>query len=170
MQGTCNTSIGALVCTSGVCSPTDNHCGYVNGEGPCTQATKYVCRSTVCSSNGKCMDGNQCLSDSDCPSNLFCYITGKYCMQKVLLGRWWYNDPDRLSPIIDGTCNNASASIVCESGVCSPSDGACGYQNGEGNCTKATAQKICREQRCSVTGVCSGQGFCVVDADCPTGF
>ncbi len=37
LNGTCSSPAGALVCQSGVCD-TDNKCGFINGDGPCTPA------------------------------------------------------------------------------------------------------------------------------------
>ena len=67
LNGTCTAAASALVCTSGVCDPYNNTCGYANGDGPCTASTSTsVCASGVCDADGKCGLAN---SDGPCTQN-----------------------------------------------------------------------------------------------------
>ena len=73
-----------------------------------------------------------------------------------------------------GACVSACASDVdCGSGnVCDAKDGKCGYANGDGPCTAATAADVCRSGACgAISNVCvpaGGEG-CAADADCSAG-
>ena len=82
LDGMCTVAAGTLVCTSGVCDPKDNECGYANGDGPCTVATgSTVCRSGDCSSNGTCEPTGGCNVNGDCtsPSDPVCNPTTHTC-------------------------------------------------------------------------------------------
>jgi hypothetical protein len=82
LDGMCTVAAGTLVCTSGVCDPKDNECGYANGDGPCTVATgSTVCRSGDCSTNGTCEPTGGCNVNGDCtsPSDPVCNPTTHTC-------------------------------------------------------------------------------------------
>lgn len=82
LDGTCTAEVGTIVCQSQVCDPTDNKCGYGNGDGPCTTANgAAVCRAGVCDADGKCglPDGKgPCSSDSACRAST-CNLTTHTC-------------------------------------------------------------------------------------------
>ena len=52
------------------------------------------------------------------------------------------------------------------SGVCDTKDNECGYANGDGPCTAANGDVVCRSGTCSANGTCEPAGGCNVDADC----
>ncbi|HEY3355698.1 MAG TPA: hypothetical protein VGQ83_20775, partial [Polyangia bacterium] len=194
LNGTCTAAAGALVCTSGVCDTLDNKCGYLNGDGscngstagtvcrsaacdpdgrcgyaigdgPCTAATgAVVCRSGACSVNGTCTPAGGCNVDADCAGGAWCNESTHTCTPRLANGSPLPSDPAHTSPTLDGTCTPAAGLLVCVSGVCD-GDHRCGYANGDGPCTPATAA-VCRSGACSVNGTCEPAGGCNVDGDC----
>ncbi len=68
---TCTPDVGARVCISGVCDPTDDTCGYLNGNGPCDDGA--VCQSGACD-----IDDNICgilPGNGPCDSDAVCRTT-----------------------------------------------------------------------------------------------
>jgi hypothetical protein len=52
------------------------------------------------------------------------------------------------------------------SSVCDQSDNQCGYADGDGSCTKATADVVCRSGYCDSLGACRPTGWCSSNLDC----
>ena len=170
LNGTCTPVAGSLVCQSGVCDPSNNACGYANGDGPCTPANGgIVCRSGMCSVNGTCEPLGGCNADADCNAGNWCNEAVHACTPQVANGSPIPTDPAHSSPTLNGTCTPAVGSLVCQSGVCDPSNNACGYVNGDGPCTPANGGVVCRSGMCSVNGTCEPLGGCNADADCNAG-
>ncbi len=155
---------------SGVCDPSNNECGYANGDGPCTGPTgTVVCQSGVCSVDGKCEPSGGCEVDADCPAGDWCMESTQTCMPKEANGTPVPNDPPHTGPTLNGTCTGAAGALVCVSGVCDTNDNECGYANGDGPCTVANGPVDCRSGVCSTNGLCLPSGSCNVDADCSGG-
>ncbi|APR80972.1 Hypothetical protein A7982_06319 [Minicystis rosea] len=171
VNATCNAAAAALVCVSGVCDTNDNQCGYANGDGPCTLAdAAVVCRSGACSADGTCMVPGGCNIDADCSGQSWCNISVHACAPKVDNGGVMPSDPGHASPVVNATCNDAAAALVCVSGVCDADDDKCGYKNGDGTCTTANAATVCRSGACDPDGKCgfaNGDGPCVPDNGAP---
>ena len=195
LNGTCNPTVGAAVCASAVCDPTDNRCGYADGDASCTSANAAtICRGGACSSTGKCTSTGSCLSDSDCSASQFCDTASATCVAKVGNGQPIPTIAGH-SPALDGTCTTAEGAAACASGVCDTTDGRCGLANGDGactnangatvcrsgvcdadgkcgwaagdgTCTAATGPTVCRSGVCNASGKCAASGTCAVDADC----
>jgi hypothetical protein len=148
---TCSDTVGARVCISGACDPTDNKCGFANGDGPC-KGTASLCRSNVCDKDGSCGYANgdgpcgsvdecrsskcsttkvcvECASDAECPASKYCGPTGA-CTTKGANGT---------------PCTQPSQ---CGSKVCG-TDGLCGSVDGS-TCSDASS---CRSGTCT-NGVC----------------
>jgi hypothetical protein len=69
LDGRCTGPAAMLACGSGVCSMSNNLCGYASGEGQCTPSTATtVCQSNTCSMNGACEPAGGCNIDLDCVS------------------------------------------------------------------------------------------------------
>jgi uncharacterized repeat protein (TIGR01451 family) len=168
LNGTCTVAAGALVCASGVCDTKDNKCGYANGDGPCTTATAAECRSGFCTASGVCEPTNGCAKDSDCSAADWCDETTATCTPKVANGGPVPTDGAHTNPTLNGMCSVAAGTVVCVSGVCDTKDNDCGYANGDGPCTTATATD-CRSGFCTPSGVCEPTGGCAVDSDCTGG-
>ena len=170
LNGTCTTTVGTLVCVSGVCDTNDNECGYANGDGPCTMGNGgTVCRSGTCSSNGTCEPAGGCNVDSDCTGGMWCNEAAHTCAPQIANGGSVPTDPAHTNPTLDGTCTATAGTLVCQSGVCDTRDNECGYANGDGPCTMGNGGTVCRSGMCSSTGTCEPSGGCNVDADCSGG-
>jgi uncharacterized repeat protein (TIGR01451 family) len=162
LNGTCTVAAGSLVCASGVCDPSNNECGYANGDGPCT--TGAVCQSGACSTNGKCEPAGGCNVDADCTGGDWCDESTNTCTPKIANGGAFPNDPKHTNPTLGGTCNQAGAALVCVSGVCDPNGNVCGVKLGDGTCT-ATAE--CITGACITTGGNTGKCEpCASNANC----
>lgn len=190
--GTCSGPAAAR-CASGVCSPSNDTCGYVTGTGGCTTANAAtVCQSGACSPNGHvCVPATSgaCYVDGDCTSGYYCDRAALACAAKLPSGAVVANDG-----LHDGTC--ASAAAVCASGLCNSatntcadangaactaarncrynlcgSDGHCGATDGETGCTSGNAATYCQSGTCSAGGTCipAAANSCYVDADCADG-
>ncbi len=128
LVGMCTMAAGALVCTSGVCDPSNNECGYANGDGPCTGSNgDFVCQSGVCDSDGKCGYVN---GDGPCVPGV-----------NVVVCRSTVCDTDGLCGYADGDgpCTMATSG-ECRSGMCS-NNGDCepmGGCNVDADCAAGT--------------------------------
>jgi uncharacterized repeat protein (TIGR01451 family) len=163
--------VGNVECTSGVCDPTDNKCGYANGDGPCTTGNGgSICRSGVCSANGGvCIPAGGCFVDADCAAGNWCNNATFTCTPKLANGTQIPTVPGH-NPALGGTCTAAAGAAVCQSAVCDTNDNLCGYANGDGPCNTANGGTVCRSGMCSPNGgVCIPTGGCFVDADCTAG-
>jgi uncharacterized repeat protein (TIGR01451 family) len=170
LNGMCTAGAGALVCVSGVCDPTDNKCGIANSDAPCTVATgPVVCRSGACSINGTCEPAGGCNVDADCTAPNWCEESMHMCMPQLANGTPVPTDPPHTGPTLNGMCTAGAGALVCQSGVCDPTDNKCGLANGDGTCTMANGGTVCRSGACDTTGVCIPPGGCAVDSDCPLG-
>ena len=167
LNGMCTAGAGSLVCVSGVCDPSDNECGYANGDGPCTAGNGgVVCRSGACSANGTCEPAGGCDVDADCSA-------GKWCDESTTPARRRSRTaaPSRpirphTNPTLNGQCTVAAATLTCLRGVCDVHDNDCGYANGDGPCTVADGGVVCRSGFCTLSGLCGAPGSCDVDTDC----
>jgi uncharacterized repeat protein (TIGR01451 family) len=193
-DGPCTTANAGTICRSAVCDP-DLKCGFADGDGPCTTASgPTVCRSGACSTSGLCEPVGGCLVDGDCSSTQFCDTSAKKCTPKLANGTSVPTISGHTPPLT-GACSAPVGTAVCASSVCDPADNACGFLNGDGSCTAATAgticrsgvcgadgkcglavgektcttanaTTICRSGACSTTGACEPAGGCLVDGDC----
>lgn len=156
-------------CTSGVCNPADQKCGYPSGTGPCTAANgATICRDGACSANGTCMASGACNDDADCSGGKWCNVSAHECTEKVANGSAVPTDAAHTDPTLDGKCTTEAATLTCASGVCDSTDNRCGYADGKGPCTAGNGGVVCRSGSCSVTGVCKPATACNVDSDCDT--
>ncbi len=168
-NGPCTEASGATVCRSGVCD-ADLKCGYADGDGPCTSANgTVVCRSGACSANGLCEPAGGCNVDADCTAGNWCNETAHTCTPRLSNGTAMPTDAPHANPTLDGTCTAAAGALVCASGVCDTTDSKCGYTVGSGPCTAADEGTVCRSGACSTNGLCEPTGGCNVDADCTAG-
>jgi len=110
-----------------------------------------------------------CNADSQCATGNWCNIAGGTCSPKLSNGTSMPTDTGHTTPVIDGSCSTAAATLVCTSAVCDTSDSKCGYAVGTGPCTTATAATVCRSGACSTGGKCMPAGGCNVDGDCSGG-
>jgi MYXO-CTERM domain-containing protein len=172
LNGTCTAGdgpVGPTVCLSGVCDSTDGKCGYANGDGPCTAVNGgTVCRSGSCSTNGTCQPAGGCNVDADCTTGMWCDISINMCEMQLANGQAMPKDPGHTTPTLNGTCNPAAATLVCQSGVCD-SDNECGYANGDGPCIAVSeagagnGATVCRSGVCdpdTKCGYANGDGPC----------
>ncbi len=170
LDGKCTTQAATLTCVSGVCDTTDHRCGYADGTGPCTAGNGgLVCRSGSCSATGVCKPVTACNVDSDCDASHYCDTGAHVCTAKVPNGSPMPAVKDH-KPALDGTCSPEAAAVVCQSGVCDPSDDKCGYSNGAGPCSVANAATICRSGACDPNdekcGLADDHGPCSSDIVC----
>ena len=168
LAGTCTTAIGAAVCASAVCDPSDDKCGYASGNGPCTMANAgTVCREGACTVGGVCTSPVDCQVDADCdPQFQYCDTSVNKCSPKLPNGALMPGVAGH-SPALDGTCSDTAAQVVCQSGVCDPEDNKCGHENGQGPCTASDGATVCRSAICAVSGPHAGLCVeCVADTTC----
>lgn len=165
LAGKCTPETGTSVCWSGVCDVSDDRCGFAFGDGPCTPASAgKVCRSGACSAAGVCVQPAGCIVDADCnPSLAYCDTGAHSCAPKLPNGEPLPAVTGHL-PVLDGSCTDASAPIVCLSGVCDEADDRCGHADGEGPCDAADGPVVCRSKTCATTG--PNSGLCV---ECTSG-
>jgi hypothetical protein len=156
------------VCTSGVCDPTDNQCGFANGDGSCIAANGgTVCRSGVCSANGTCQPSGGCNVDADCTGGQWCNEGTHLCVVPLANGVGIPTDPPHSSPALNGACTPSAGALVCASAVCDTDDNLCGFGNADGPCTAANGAIVCRSAVCATTGANSGVCVaCVDDSTC----
>ena len=106
IDGTCTKEAAAVVCQSGLCETSDDKCGLVDGDGPCSEDDD--CRSGTCDTAkkvcGKPTTG--CTSDKECPAADFCRDSDHTCTPKL-------PDGDKCSG--SNECKNA----YCANDVCS---------------------------------------------------
>jgi hypothetical protein len=165
LTGTCTAAAGAAVCASGVCDTADNECGFAVGDGPCTPVNALtVCRSGACSVSNKCEPAGGCLVDGDCGGAQFCDTGTRLCTAKIANGIAVPTIANH-TPALNGTCSASVGTAVCSSAVCDTTDNKCGFANGDGTCTPATAGTVCRSGACA-GGVCAASGACTTDASC----
>ena len=167
LDGNCNEPVAQAVCSSGVCDPNDNRCGLGSGDGLCTASNgNILCRSGVCSSADLCMDPNACLADADCNlADQFCNTATQICTARLANGAGLPTVAGH-SPTLDGTCSTDVGTAVCQSGVCSTVDRACGYPLG-GPCTAGSLPEVCRSNMCAALGELAGTCVsCLTDTSC----
>ncbi len=164
LTGACTPETGASVCWSAVCDAGDNQCGYAFGSGPCTPATAgVVCRTGACSVAGVCVQPSGCIVDADCNVAVaYCDTGAHQCAPKLPNGEPLPTVPGH-APALDGSCDEASAPIVCLSGVCDAADDRCGHANGQGPCDAEDGAVVCRSATCATSG--PNDGLCVECVD-----
>ena len=168
--------------TSGACRGCTANSDCANGTHPgpiCDVAT------------GAC--GTACDTNADCAASNWCNSTGTPAYGGVCVPRIPNGQPLPSAAPISSTCNTANAAKVCVSGVCdattktcgllsgaactsgtqcqggicNSNDGKCGLANGEGACTTATADAVCRSRACGSDGKCglpSSEGDCTAQS------
>jgi hypothetical protein len=184
------TCTGASGCAVEICG-SNGRCGIANGNGPCTVASgPALCQSGVCGdSSGLCLPpgAGSCDADADCPAGQFCDALALRCAARLAAG-----EPLPSDRLHDGVCSAALAALTCADGQCNPATdtcaqvvgatcsdaadcvadvcggGTCGYLDGLGPCTVATAASVCQSGACSVSSICmpAASVSCYVDADC----
>ncbi len=165
-QAACTAGTAAAACQSAVCD-VDGSCGLSNGAGTCTSTNAAtVCRSGLCSAAGTCLAAGACASDNDC-SGGWCKLSTATCNPKLPNERPLPTDPAHTSPVLDGKCSIAAATLICVSGVCDTSDNACGFADGTGPCTQGNAATVCRSGSCKSSGVCGTNPVVTPDAGAP---
>ena len=152
LNGTCTAPAATLVCASSVCDTVDNACGYANGEGRATLATRAscvapalaipsrnavtrwatapaatangatVCRSGACSVNGTCEPTGGCNVDADCAGGNWCQEATHVCTPRLSNGTALPTDAPHTNPTLNGACTAAAATLVCTSQVCDVAD------------------------------------------------
>lgn len=177
-------------CTSAICG-SNGVCGASNGTAGCTGANAATyCQSGACSSAGVCVPAasGSCYVDADCGAGTFCRRDNFSCVPLLNPG---VAIPD--DGLHGGVCTVPVATAVCATGVCNPTtntcaaglgaacanpagcavnicgaNGLCGYSDGSGPCTGASASTVCQSAVCSTAGTCipAASGSCWVDADC----
>lgn len=155
LDGSCTVAAATLTCASGACDTRDNQCGYGNGAGSSCSAANAaaVCRSGLCSTSGTCIAPASCAADGDCAGG-WCNLSTATCAGKTPNGETMASDPAHTTPLLDGACSGAAATLTCASGVCDSADNRCGLADGTAGCTAATAAQICRTGNCKSSGVC----------------
>jgi hypothetical protein len=164
LNGNCTAAAAALVCTSSICDPSNNECGYAIGGGPCISGTQ--CQSGACSINGTCDRAGGCNVDADCAPGTWCNETTHACSPTLPNGQPIPTDPAHTNPTLNATCTAAAGALVCASGVCDANDNECGSANGDGPCNSGNGGAVCRSGACSVNGTCEPAGGCEVNGDC----
>jgi hypothetical protein len=167
LTGVCTMAVGAAVCASGVCDVSDNACGYIDGDGPCTPGDASVsgvsvCRTGICNAGGVCGPPVGCQVDAQCSASQWCNTATGVCSAKLPNGTGVPTVGGH-TPALDGQCTTAAGASVCASGVCDPADNACGLAKGDGPCTIAQGPMVCR------TGTCLAELDVCGDAFLPTG-
>jgi uncharacterized repeat protein (TIGR01451 family) len=169
INGVCTSTNGARVCLSGVCD-TDNKCGYITGDGPCTGAP--VCRSGICPITGVNVGTcEQCASDGDCSGTTpACDPGSSLCVQctasngNACLGTTPVCNPATEICTACASDNGSASPGACPS-VLAPfcaTTGACGKCTTSSDCSGAHAGPVCD----SASGACGTA--CQADADCTT--
>ena len=154
LNGTCTNAAATLVCSSAVCDVADSKCGYADGDGACTpQNAATVCRSGACSVIGMCEPAGGCDADGDC-AGLWCSESTHQCKAKIPNGGALPSDPPHTNPTLNGMCNAAAATLVCQSGLCD------GTTNDCVQCTPANASACTGS-----TPVCGPANTCVPGPD-----
>jgi hypothetical protein len=188
-KGSCVGCVSAADCaspTAPICDPTSQLCVKCASDagqpGAACPSSAPLCLPTgacsKCSSEADCASGNhpgpicnhlsgacgvKCSEDADCPGQWCDNPTASpdsgTCMPRVANGQ-----PTPADAPINGQCTVAIGARVCVAGVCDPGDAKCGYQNGQGPCTKDGSD--CRSGYCTPSGVCEPAGGCAKDSDC----
>ncbi len=162
LVGLCVLGLGDAICQSGVCDDDDNRCGYLPGNGTCTELNAGdVCRSGVCV-EGVCGAPPECTMNDDCVAqDAFCDIGAGVCIHKLP------NGTPLPSVLGLDLCNDLVGLLVCESGVCDTIDNKCGYHTGRGPCDANNGATVCRSEICADDlGVCVE---CNTDDQCSGG-
>ncbi|AKV00541.1 hypothetical protein AKJ09_07204 [Labilithrix luteola] len=161
LDGKCTTEAAAAVCKSSVCDPTDNKCGFGNGNGPCSVTNAAtVCRSGSCDpkdnkcglqdDSGPCSDGKTCRSgncnesknvcgsgcktDGDCAANQFCRTSDGVCSGKLPDG-----DPCSSENMCQSNTCNAQ---ICDSIVAEGNGIGCSVQPGSDSNSGASSAAV----------------------------
>src|SRR5262249_35581506 len=145
-------------------------CGLAAGDGPCTAANEgTVCRSGACGTAlSVCIPAGGCGADADCSATQFCNGATFMCTPKLGNGKALLKEPIHAN----GKCSPTVGGAECSSAVCDVADNACGFLNGDGACTPATAMTVCRGGGCGTDDKCgfvNGQGPCTTGSICRSG-
>jgi len=117
----------------------------------------------------KIVTGIGCTADANCASGQWCNISGNQCSATLANGSGVPSDAPHTSPTLNGLCNAAAGSLVCQSAVCDTGDNKCGYDVNSGPCSASNAATVCRSGSCSANLKCQPASGCNVDADCSSG-
>jgi hypothetical protein len=157
LDDVCTQAAATLVCSSGVCDTSNNECGIANGNPGCTVATANLCQSGACSLLGTCEPTGGCDEDADCPTSptkQWCDESTHTCISQLPNGGLLPDDPPHTNPTLDGTCTQAAATLVCQSGLCNATLKTCVQ------CT-ATDTSACT----GLTLLCGPTGLCIASLD-----
>lgn len=172
IAGTCTVANGTRACQSGVCSTTDNLCGFPNGVICGPPPVSADCRSGTCfATDDKCglPAGQPCVAQTDCRSTV-CASTNKCgdCQNDTTCGA---ATSGRVCDDIGKVCEPGCRTIAgngCPSGkVCTSPDGTIGKCVDcidDTSCGGPTSGQICNESKLCQPG-CRGSG----GNGCPTG-
>lgn len=162
-SGTANCDVSAPYCPGGGGACTT--CGTAGETAACTDSGAAHAGG-ICQPTGACAD--PCLNDGNCAMTQWCNTDGMppTCSADLSNGTPIPSVSTHTSPVLDGTCTEDAAALVCHSGVCDTGDNACGYANGTGTCTSSNAALVCRSGSCSVAGTCKPATGCNADGDC----
>lgn len=141
---------GVSVCESGECNVDAQTCSDPNGSG-CVDAAE--CTSNLCGQDSSC----GCSVDADCASSEFCSFSARECLDKLLSGGAIPSDG-----LHDGTCSEANADAVCESGECNTTTDTCASDDG----STCSAANQCVSNTCTSGHCVPDTDGCWIDANC----
>ena len=140
-----------------VCDPTDNQCGIANGDSALHAYERPGgVPLQLLQHQRRLRPAGSCNVDSDCATGNWCNETAHVCTPQLANGVTVPTDGAHMAPepILNGTCTTAAGALVCQSGVCDPTDNKCGIANGDGTCNTTNGGTVCRSATCGTTGVC----------------
>src|SRR5262249_27153694 len=152
----CETTAAPFCFLSG---PMQGECGKCAVDADCTGHSGNVCDTT----SGLCITA--CHTGADCSPSDWCNAPAGsvgMCTPKLDNGK-----PLPMMATEVGKCDETVGMRVCKSGVCDKKDDACGYADGDGPCTAANGDAVCRSTVCATAG--PNQGVCVactMDSQC----
>jgi outer membrane protein OmpA-like peptidoglycan-associated protein len=114
-DGVCTAESAPLVCATALCNTSSNLCVSANGDS-CT--SNADCLSDICN-GGVCTAPASCAVDGDCAATQFCDTT--QCAALLHNGVALPSDG-----LHNGQCSAASATALCQSGLCNATTNTCG--------------------------------------------
>jgi hypothetical protein len=166
LTGVCTADVGAAVCASGVCDPTNSECGLVDGKS-CADAGATVCQSAQCNGAGACGASPEagCTVDGECAASQWCDTQSGACVPKLGNGVVVPTVTGH-TPALTGVCTSAAGTAVCASGVCDPTNSECGLVDGK-SCVNGGAA-VCQSAQCNAVGTCGAlaDAGCTTDSEC----
>ncbi|HVU02668.1 MAG TPA: L-type lectin-domain containing protein [Polyangiaceae bacterium] len=165
--GNCTATLGGRACSSAVCDPSDDACGFAEGDGPC--AAVGQCRAGVCVATGpnaqKC---EPCSADAQCGGQTpACSATTNHCVECSGTNSARCTGATPFCNVPAGTCVGCTSDDGVASAHPCPTSGA-PYCAASGTCGNCTSTPDCAGATHAgpycVSGACSPK--CGTDADC----